>query len=208
MVKTTIENSKYAASLLLIEGNYEYFKILDNNLADVMNKNITAEEAAKRIEAELEQDHRTRSAATPDPDLAQGRRERHLPRQVLSACSVPKWGRCLSAARQGPGAWRRDPRSSRREPAKWSRHQACDDSERWPRLHQRRDAPPQRPAAELRRRFARWLASERVFRLIPFVLVEGAVRPHHPGPLRPDDLDQPAQMARQPSVRDGALLRP
>ena len=51
MVKTTIENSKYAASLLLIEGNYEYFKILDNNLADVMNKNITAEEAAKRIEA-------------------------------------------------------------------------------------------------------------------------------------------------------------
>ncbi len=27
MVKTTIENSKYAASLLLIEGNYEYFKI-------------------------------------------------------------------------------------------------------------------------------------------------------------------------------------
>jgi multiple sugar transport system substrate-binding protein len=51
MVKTTIENTKYAASLLLIEGNYEYFKILDNNLADVMNKNITAEEAAKRIEA-------------------------------------------------------------------------------------------------------------------------------------------------------------
>jgi multiple sugar transport system substrate-binding protein len=51
MVKTTIENAKYAASLLLIEGNYEYFKILDNNLADVMNKNISAEEAAKRIEA-------------------------------------------------------------------------------------------------------------------------------------------------------------
>ncbi|MGE0850649.1 MAG: ABC transporter substrate-binding protein [Hyphomicrobiaceae bacterium] len=50
MVKTTIENTKYAASLLLIEGNYEYFKTLDNNLADVMNKNITAEEAAKRIE--------------------------------------------------------------------------------------------------------------------------------------------------------------
>lgn len=50
MVKTTIENSKYAASLLLIEGNYEYFNILDKNLADVMNKNISAEEAAKRIE--------------------------------------------------------------------------------------------------------------------------------------------------------------
>ena len=51
MVKTTIENTKYAASLLLIEGNYEYFKVLDNNLADVMNKNISAEEASKRIEA-------------------------------------------------------------------------------------------------------------------------------------------------------------
>ncbi|HYI05049.1 MAG TPA: extracellular solute-binding protein, partial [Reyranella sp.] len=51
MVKTTIENSQYAASLLLVEGNYEYFNILDKNLADVMNKNITAEEAAKRIEA-------------------------------------------------------------------------------------------------------------------------------------------------------------
>jgi multiple sugar transport system substrate-binding protein len=50
MVKATIENAKHAASLLMIEGNYEYFKILDNNLADVMNKNITAEEAAKRIE--------------------------------------------------------------------------------------------------------------------------------------------------------------
>ena len=40
-----------AASLLMLEGNYEYFKILDNNLADVMNKNITPEEAARRIEA-------------------------------------------------------------------------------------------------------------------------------------------------------------
>lgn len=50
MVKTTIENANNAASLLLIEGNYEYFKVLDNNLADVMNKNIPAEEAAKRVE--------------------------------------------------------------------------------------------------------------------------------------------------------------
>jgi len=50
MLKTTIANSKQAASLLMIEGNYEYFKILDNNLADVMNNNITAEEGAKRIE--------------------------------------------------------------------------------------------------------------------------------------------------------------
>jgi len=51
MVKTTLENTKYAASLLMLEGNYEYFKILDNNLADVMNKNITPEGAARRIEA-------------------------------------------------------------------------------------------------------------------------------------------------------------
>jgi multiple sugar transport system substrate-binding protein len=51
MVRTTLENTKYAASLLMLEGNYEYFKILDNNLADVMNKNITPEEAARRIEA-------------------------------------------------------------------------------------------------------------------------------------------------------------
>jgi len=51
MVKVTIENSKNAASLLLIEGAYEYFNILDKQLADVMNKNISAEEAAKRIEA-------------------------------------------------------------------------------------------------------------------------------------------------------------
>jgi len=49
-LKTTMENSKYAISLLMIEGNYEYFNILDKNLADVMNGNIPAEEAAKRIE--------------------------------------------------------------------------------------------------------------------------------------------------------------
>ena len=95
MVKTTIENTKYAASLLLIEGNYEYFKILDNNLADVMNKNITAEEAAKRIETELEQDHERDWPGSSDPDLAQGSRERHLPRQVLSAClgARSRWAR-------------------------------------------------------------------------------------------------------------------
>lgn len=49
-LKTTMENAQYTTSLLFIEGHYEYMKILDNNLADVMNKNITAEEAAKRIE--------------------------------------------------------------------------------------------------------------------------------------------------------------
>lgn len=50
-VDVTMENSNYAVSLLLIEGNYEYFKILDNNLADVMNGNIKPDEAAKRIAA-------------------------------------------------------------------------------------------------------------------------------------------------------------
>ncbi|HET9488287.1 MAG TPA: extracellular solute-binding protein [Methylomirabilota bacterium] len=47
---TTMENSKYATSLLMIEGNYEYFNVLDKALADVMNNNTSAEEAAKRIE--------------------------------------------------------------------------------------------------------------------------------------------------------------
>jgi multiple sugar transport system substrate-binding protein len=48
-VNTTLDGAKSVVSLLWIQGNYEYFKILDNNLADVMNHNITAEEAAKRI---------------------------------------------------------------------------------------------------------------------------------------------------------------
>jgi multiple sugar transport system substrate-binding protein len=50
-LKTTMENAKYTTSLLFIEGHYEYMKILDNNLADVMNNNITAEQAAANIEA-------------------------------------------------------------------------------------------------------------------------------------------------------------
>jgi len=50
-VDTTMENSNYAVSLLMIEGNYEYFKILDNNLAEVMNGNAKPEEAAKKVEA-------------------------------------------------------------------------------------------------------------------------------------------------------------
>ena len=48
-VEKTLEGTKYVVSLLWIQGNYEYFKILDNNLADVMGGNISAEEAAKRI---------------------------------------------------------------------------------------------------------------------------------------------------------------
>jgi multiple sugar transport system substrate-binding protein len=47
---TTMENAKHATSLLMLEGNYEYFNVLDKNLALVMQGNITAEEAAKRIE--------------------------------------------------------------------------------------------------------------------------------------------------------------
>lgn len=50
-VDTTMENSNYAVSLLMIEGNYEYFKILDNNLAEVMNGNSKPAEAAKKVEA-------------------------------------------------------------------------------------------------------------------------------------------------------------
>ena len=49
-LETTMENSKNAVSLLLLEGNYEYFNILDKHLASVMNGNITAEEAAALIE--------------------------------------------------------------------------------------------------------------------------------------------------------------
>jgi multiple sugar transport system substrate-binding protein len=49
-LEKTLENAKYTTSLLYIEGHYEYMKILDNNLADVMGGNIKAEEAAKRIE--------------------------------------------------------------------------------------------------------------------------------------------------------------
>ena len=49
-LETTLKNAQYTTSLLYIEGHYEYMKILDNNLADVMNGNISAEEAAKRIE--------------------------------------------------------------------------------------------------------------------------------------------------------------
>ncbi|MDP7623384.1 MAG: extracellular solute-binding protein [Rhodospirillales bacterium] len=50
-LKTTMENAQYTTSLLFIDGHYEYMKILDNNLANVMNRNITAEAAAKKIEA-------------------------------------------------------------------------------------------------------------------------------------------------------------
>jgi multiple sugar transport system substrate-binding protein len=50
-LEATMENAKYTTSLLFIEGHYEYMKILDNNLADVMNGNVTPEQAAANIEA-------------------------------------------------------------------------------------------------------------------------------------------------------------
>jgi multiple sugar transport system substrate-binding protein len=50
-LETTMENAKYATSLLMLEGNEEYFNILDKNLALVMQGNATAEEAAANIEA-------------------------------------------------------------------------------------------------------------------------------------------------------------
>ncbi len=49
-VNTTLDATKHVVSLLWIQGNYEYFKILDNNLADVMSGNITPQVAAQRIE--------------------------------------------------------------------------------------------------------------------------------------------------------------
>ncbi len=49
-LEKTLENAQYTTSLLYIEGHYEYMKILDNNLAGVMNDNISAEDAAKKIE--------------------------------------------------------------------------------------------------------------------------------------------------------------
>lgn len=50
-VETTMENAKYATSLLMLEGNEEYFNVLDKNLALVMQGNATPEEAAKQIDS-------------------------------------------------------------------------------------------------------------------------------------------------------------
>ncbi|MDQ3828280.1 MAG: extracellular solute-binding protein, partial [Candidatus Tectomicrobia bacterium] len=49
-LETTLENTKYAVSLLMIPGNEEYFNVFDQNVALVMQGNTSAEEAAKRIE--------------------------------------------------------------------------------------------------------------------------------------------------------------
>ena len=49
-VKMTMKNAKNAISLLMIEGNYEYFNVLDKNLAQVMQGNMSAKKAAQKIE--------------------------------------------------------------------------------------------------------------------------------------------------------------
>jgi multiple sugar transport system substrate-binding protein len=49
-LEVTLENTKYATSLLMLPGNEEYFNVMDKNLALVMQGNLTAEEAAKKIE--------------------------------------------------------------------------------------------------------------------------------------------------------------
>jgi multiple sugar transport system substrate-binding protein len=49
-LEETMENAQFTTSLLYIEGHYEYMKILDNNLAEVMNGNKTPEKAAEDIE--------------------------------------------------------------------------------------------------------------------------------------------------------------
>jgi ABC-type glycerol-3-phosphate transport system substrate-binding protein len=51
-LETTIENAKYATSMLLLPGNEAYFNALDKHLALTMQGNIPAEEAARRIEAD------------------------------------------------------------------------------------------------------------------------------------------------------------
>jgi multiple sugar transport system substrate-binding protein len=49
-VEVTLENAKYATSLLMLPGNEEYFNVFDKHLALVMQGNATAEEAAQKIE--------------------------------------------------------------------------------------------------------------------------------------------------------------
>ena len=49
-VEVTLENTKYATSLLMLPGNEAYFNVLDKHLALVMQGNMPPEEAAKKIE--------------------------------------------------------------------------------------------------------------------------------------------------------------
>jgi multiple sugar transport system substrate-binding protein len=49
-VETTLENTKYVTSLLMLPGNEAYFHVLDQYLALVMQGTISPEEAAKNID--------------------------------------------------------------------------------------------------------------------------------------------------------------
>src|SRR5499433_823461 len=49
-IETTMENTKYVTSLLMIPGNEEYFNVLDQNVALVMQGTMSPEEAAKNID--------------------------------------------------------------------------------------------------------------------------------------------------------------
>jgi ABC-type glycerol-3-phosphate transport system substrate-binding protein len=51
-LETTMENATYATSMLMLPGNEAYFNALDKHLAFVMQGTISAEEAARRIEAD------------------------------------------------------------------------------------------------------------------------------------------------------------
>lgn len=50
-LEVTMEGTKYATSLLMLPGNEEYFNVMDKNLAQVMQGNMTSIEAAQQIEA-------------------------------------------------------------------------------------------------------------------------------------------------------------
>ena len=49
-VEVTLENTRYATSLLMLPGNEAYFNVLDKHLALVMQGNMPPEEATKKIE--------------------------------------------------------------------------------------------------------------------------------------------------------------
>jgi multiple sugar transport system substrate-binding protein len=50
LVETTIGNTEFAVSLLMIRGNSEYQSVLTKNLTQVIQEKISAEKAAKQIE--------------------------------------------------------------------------------------------------------------------------------------------------------------
>ena len=51
-LETTLRNARYAVAVIMLQGNFEYHNVLDKNLTQVMQGNLTAEEAAKKIAEE------------------------------------------------------------------------------------------------------------------------------------------------------------